>query len=226
MSTSCGCQVRCTDQCVRCVSDRVSLFLRAGRYDRPQEAPLLKADENILGVCTVSPFSVSLCCPSLTRLARRGQALRDLELLDGLPVAFLGYSYGSALAYGCARLLQREWGLPVAHFVCLAGPSRAKYSAWQFMDPADRSLDSFVANMSANLGRANPQFDRSLQYLPLIFNLFFDVFHRGARPCLSTCLSACLLVICLARYQTWAWRSPGCAASTRWPRSSGCCAAT
>ncbi len=65
------------------------------------------------------------------------------------------------------------------HFVCLAGPSRAKYSSWEFLEPGDRSLSSFSANMQRNLGRCSPQFDRNMQYMPQIFGYFFDVFHRG-----------------------------------------------
>lgn len=128
-----------------------------GRFERFMDVPMVDSEENVRGVC---------------------QALKDLDWLASLPLVFMGYSFGSAMAYACARFLEHEWQAPVAHLVCLAGADRPIYSNWKFLSPDDRSLDSFIKYHVDNMGRFNPLFDLDTAYLPPLLELIFEIFHR------------------------------------------------
>ncbi len=107
------------------------------------------------------------------------KGLKELDWLFDLPLAFMGYSFGAALAYECARTLEHEWGVSVNHLICLNGPDRERLRSWTFMNSAtDRDIDKFIAYHVANMGRFNPLFDMNTVYLPDLLGLIFEVFFR------------------------------------------------
>lgn len=99
----------------------------------------------------------------------------------GKKIVCIGYSSGAALAYECTRVLQQDWNVRPddLHFVSLGGPDRNVYETWQFLSPGDRSLEAFVQYHVKNMGRMNPLFDMDAVYVPTLFAVIMEVFHRG-----------------------------------------------
>jgi surfactin synthase thioesterase subunit len=146
-----------------------------GRFERLQEPGCHDSEALVQGVC---------------------EALRDLHWLDSLPLCFLGYSFGTAMAYACARYVEHVLQKPVQHLICLAGPDRSVYHSWQFIDVNAEAyaltgmpfaLKDFVEYHEKNMGRMNPLFDLNLAYMPQLLGLIFSVFCMG-KPLSCVCL--------------------------------------
>ena len=137
-----------------------------GRFERLQELGCKDCAELVKCVCT---------------------ALKDLNWLTTLPLCFLGYSFGAAMAYACAQYAEYEMDAVVQHLICLAGPDRNIYNSWKFIDLDVGALASgmpfelqdFIQYHEHNMGRMNPLFDLNLAYIPQLLALIFSVFCVG-----------------------------------------------
>ncbi len=91
----------------------------------------------------------------------------------------MGYSFGATLAYETIRTLFHDFSYSAQHFISLAGPDRAVYSRWKFLPGNERSLEAFIDYHRGNLGRMNPLFDLNIAFIPKLFSMIMEVFHRG-----------------------------------------------
>lgn len=80
---------------------------------------------------------------------------------DSIPLVFLGYSYGSCLAYECAKYLEHEMkSCTVSHLLLIASPTQEDLKGVTLFEA---NKESFSNSLLKNLGSIPPVFNRFIE---------------------------------------------------------------
>jgi pimeloyl-ACP methyl ester carboxylesterase len=111
------------------------------------------------------------------------QALQKTGFLDdGIPVALIGYSFGSCFAYDCAKYLKRVLNCEAVQVISISGLSVEAHHAFKrFDDGSYESMKHSVLQLlSANFGRVPSGFAKFIAtQSDEAVDEILHVFHRG-----------------------------------------------
>lgn len=148
-----------------------------GQFDRADEVPFEDFNDIVASTCEVrSHDSIKLAIINL-------KALRCTGFLDdGVPIALIGYSFGSCFAYDCAKYLKNIFDFDPIQVISISGLTVDAHHAFKRFD--DGSYDSMKKTvlqlLSANFGRVPSGFAKfvATQSNEAVDDIL-HVFHRG-----------------------------------------------